>query len=86
MTDEEILAHVRRLEKRLAQPFHPIDAPTEPGWWWYGRDVIRPIRVVVDPWSKQLSGLFDSDTDYADVTECGGQWYGPRICEPNTPH
>lgn len=86
----EVLADVERErggwgthEKRA--DFHPIPAPTEPGWWWCSPLPHQPAeepRIYHVHKNEKTGVLFISDglTNYS-VTPFG-QWYGPRIPEP----
>jgi hypothetical protein len=62
--------------------FHPIDAPTEPGWWWCVHAYHpEPLALRFD--DQGFAWIADSAYPLEDMLP--GQWYGPKIPEPPQP-
>lgn len=67
--------------------FHPIERPTEPGWYWYSDEDDDFVVFSVDfGLNDDESVLFAWDDGYTiDLKRLAkfGQWYGPAIEKPN---
>lgn len=74
--------------------FHPIERPTEPGWYWYRTPSLEV--GAFDFWMYHVAMIEDYDSDDnlvetlmvdegdgCDIDTYPGQWYGPAIPEPS---
>lgn len=63
--------------------FHPIEKPTEPGWWWYFHSNVMQIQRVHRNEQGKLRCTQGWLMHEWPLTDMPGKWYGPKIPEPD---